>query len=1072
MAQVCLVKGIRPQQQVDLGLISYQNNSNISGSDNFTFAVSDAAGGAIGQNTFGINVIPKGNLQVRVDRPVFTDPNGQFFLHSSSQGGFPLQNSPAFSTFTKTPGYVTLLSADMFSAVDPGVDPSNIVYTVTGMPAGAAGFLIGQWGNPESSSFTPFIGRTFSPVDNSPRTFTQAELNSGQVFFRHSQNGAHYGDEFAITFSVSDNANNTVSNVSLPVVLNAGGLLSAGTFIPDGQIPHPTLTAAIGQTTVIGSGLLTRVSPQFSDSQITYSVWFAPQNGVLTRGGAPLPVNSHFTQRDVDQGLVTYVENGAAVTSDQFGLFVSDPNRPFPDVLMAIPINVAMTGTFGGQVSSGIAGAQLLYAGVGNNYFFGDGGTVVSYVNSPNGVLIDLMHGAASNGYGGTDTLTNIRSVAGSSHNDSILGSAGTDTVIAAGLRSDYQLTRQVDGSLQVIDLRANSPEGTDLLSGVEFLQFSDQAVNLAINHAPSISLVAGPNIQATSQGQLFQLSQLASASDSDGDLLTYAVVDFSPEANSGHFNINGQPMSGNVALLTAAQLAQTTFQAGANGATDHLRFGVNDTPGATLGSSGWVTQDFNVSAPQNHTPTINLIIGTNVPAASQNQIYQMSQLVNASDSDGDTLTYAVVDFSPDASSGHFNINGQPMSGNVALLNAAQLAQTTFQAGLNGSTDHLRFGVNDTPGATLSSAGWVTQDFNVIAPPNFPPTISLVAGSSVQATSQGQVFPLSQLASASDLNGDTLTYAVVDFSPEGNSGHFNINGQPMSGNVALLTAAQLAQTTFQAGANGATDHLRFGVNDTPGATLGSSGWVTQDFNVSAPQNHTPTINLIIGTNVPAASQNQIYQMSQLVNASDSDGDTLTYAVVDFSPDASSGHFNINGQPMSGNVALLNAAQLAQTTFQAGLNGSTDHLRFGVNDTPGATLSSSGWVTQDFNVIAPPNFPPQVSMPLGNTVQATSQNQVFQLSELFSATDSDPLTYAIVDFTAGNGSFSVAGQPLPSSMLRLLNQQQFGQTSFQVGSGAPDHLLIAVTDAATPDVNDPSKWVIGDFNVGPPGWLLH
>jgi hypothetical protein len=107
-----------------------------------------------------------------------------------------------------------------------------------------------------------------------------------------------------------------------------------------------------------------------------------------------------------------------------------------------------------------------------------------------------------------------------------------------------------------------------------------------------------------------------------------------------------------------------------------------------------------------------------------------------------------------------------------------------------------------------------------------------VAGANVQAASKGQVFLPSQLFIGSDLDIDTLTYAVVDFTPDATSGHFTVNNQAMTDSVMLLTAAQLAQTTFQAGLGG-THHLRVGVNDTPGATLNSPGWITQDFNVSA-----------------------------------------------------------------------------------------------------------------------------------------------------------------------------------------------------------------------------------------------
>ncbi|WP_166308725.1 cadherin-like domain-containing protein [Bradyrhizobium sp. 2S1] len=77
-----LADGINPvswftQQQVDLGLISYQNIGNVSGTDNFNFTVSDSAGSTLGQTTFGINVIPQNNLAVSVERQSWLRKFGQ-----------------------------------------------------------------------------------------------------------------------------------------------------------------------------------------------------------------------------------------------------------------------------------------------------------------------------------------------------------------------------------------------------------------------------------------------------------------------------------------------------------------------------------------------------------------------------------------------------------------------------------------------------------------------------------------------------------------------------------------------------------------------------------------------------------------------------------------------------------------------------------------------------------------------------------------------------------------------------------------------------------------------------------
>jgi hypothetical protein len=413
------------QQQVDLGLISYKNTGNLSGPDNLTFTVADSQGGTIGQTSFSINVIPKNNLQVNVERPLFTDPEGQFVLHPASAGGIPIGNT-GFATFTNTPGWVSLLSSDILSAVDPGVDPSNIIYTVVGMPANAASIAVGQWGTPQQTNFVPFNGLTIAPLDitdNFPHFFTQAQVNAGQVFYiQNNEIGdgqEYYGEQFALTLSASDNAGNFLGNVVVPVILDQYGLLTDGTFVPRSQIPSPSFSAPIGEVTTIGSGLLTYISNQFADSQITYSVWFTPNDGSLLLNGNPLSAHSTFTQQDIDEGDLAYAENGTPVASDTFGLFVTDPNEP-GGIQSAFQVTVNMTGTAGGQVLTGNTNSEILSAGAGSNTFIGDGNTTVSYANSPNGVTADVFHGTVSNGYGGTDTLKNIHSIIGSAFADTL----------------------------------------------------------------------------------------------------------------------------------------------------------------------------------------------------------------------------------------------------------------------------------------------------------------------------------------------------------------------------------------------------------------------------------------------------------------------------------------------------------------------------------------------------------------------------------------------------------------------------------------------------------------------------
>ena len=86
----------------------------------------------------------------------------------------------------------------------------------------------------------------------------------------------------------------------------------------------------------------------------------------------------------------------------------------------------------------------------------------------------DIVLGHAAfdtlDGGAGSDTL------AGGAGNDVLRGGLGADTAFFSSVMADYEIT-MVDGALVVRDRREWSPEGTDTLTGIETLRFSDQAI-------------------------------------------------------------------------------------------------------------------------------------------------------------------------------------------------------------------------------------------------------------------------------------------------------------------------------------------------------------------------------------------------------------------------------------------------------------------------------------------------------------------------------------------------------------------------------------------------------------------
>src|SRR6266851_6357939 len=167
--------------------------------------------------------------------------------------------------------------------------------------------------------------------------------------------------------------------------------------------------------------------------------------------------------------------------------------------------NDVLIGDAGDNVLTGGAGNDTLTGGGGNNTLDGGSGSdTVSYAAAPAGVTVSLA-GTAANGYGGTDTLVGIENVIGSGFadtltgdagnnvftggagNDTLIGGGGTDTAIYHGVASDYLVTpNAATPSWLVQDLNAsNGDAGTDRLTGIGSLQFSDQTVALGDPTAP-----------------------------------------------------------------------------------------------------------------------------------------------------------------------------------------------------------------------------------------------------------------------------------------------------------------------------------------------------------------------------------------------------------------------------------------------------------------------------------------------------------------------------------------------------------------------------------------------------------
>lgn len=157
-----------------------------------------------------------------------------------------------------------------------------------------------------------------------------------------------------------------------------------------------------------------------------------------------------------------------------------------------VDILVSIEGVRGSAQDDWLTGSdsgavETFEGGAGNDVIDGRGGLdIVDYRFAPASVTIDVGAGTALDGYGTSDTLSGIEDVRGSTFgdvitgdrganrieggagNDTINGGAGFDIAVFSGAQSGYTIVRRG------ISVTVTGPDGTDSLSGVETLSFSD----------------------------------------------------------------------------------------------------------------------------------------------------------------------------------------------------------------------------------------------------------------------------------------------------------------------------------------------------------------------------------------------------------------------------------------------------------------------------------------------------------------------------------------------------------------------------------------------------------------------
>jgi VCBS repeat-containing protein len=432
------------------------------------------------------------------------------------------------------------------------------------------------------------------------------------------------------------------------------------------------------------------------------------------------------------------------------------------------------------------------------------------------------------------------------------------------------------------------------------------------------------------------------------------------PDASDSHsFAILTQPTSGSAAVV-GNQLVYTPA-ADFNG-SDSFTYSATDQGGLSVDGTASVTV-----TPVNDVPVADAGSGTTAEDTVLNGT------LSGSDVDGDAITYSL---SVDAA-----------HGSVAITTAGSYTYTPA-ADYNGA-DSFSFVVND--GSVDSAAASISL---TVTPVNDAPEIS-----GTPATSVVQDNAYSFTPTASDVDGDTLTFAINVVLPDWlsfDAATGELSGTPANGDVGVAGIIISVSDGLLSASLPAFDLNVVDSNDAPTAT--SATIVTNEDTVSA---------------------------------------GVTPDVTD--PDVGDSHsFAILTQPTNGSAAVV-GNQLVYTPA-ADFNGS-DSFTYSATDQGGLSVDGTASVT-----VTPVNDVPVADAGSGTTAEDTVLNGTLSGSDV----DGDAITYSLsVDAAHGSVAITTAGSYTYTPAADYNGADSF---SFVVNDGSVDSAAASISLTVTP-VND-------------------
>jgi Calx-beta domain/FG-GAP-like repeat/RTX calcium-binding nonapeptide repeat (4 copies) len=416
----------------------------------------------------------------------------------------------------------------------------------------------------------------------------------------------------------------------------------------------------------------------------------------------------------------------------------------------------------------------------------------------------------------GNDTLT------GGAGNDTLDGGAGDNTAVFSGKESDYKIT-VTGGTTTIADLRAGAPDGTDTLTNIQHVKFSDVTVNTSDLKSTPVTPPPPPSVS---------INNVSVVEGNDGSI-AHEIFTVTRTGGSGAFNVNYTTADGSattkdndyqaqsgVLQFAQGELSKTISVAVVGDAKVEANetFDVNlsgATNGATITQAqgvGTIVND-DVAPPPPPSVSINnvsVVEGNNGGIA--HEIFTVTRTggsgafnVNYTTADGSATT---KDNDYQAQSGVLQFAQGELSKtiSVAVVGDAKVeANETFDVNLSGATN----------GATITQAQGVGTIVNDDVAPPPPPSVSINNVSVVEGNNGGiahEIFTVTRTGGegAFDVNyttaDGTATTKDDDYQFQANTLHFAAGVDSETISVAVVGDSKVeANETFDVNLSGATN---------------------------------------------------------------------------------------------------------------------------------------------------------------------------------------------------------------------------------------------------------------------------